>query len=1077
MRADHDPSLATLLRSGSAVGLTDGELLERFSRRDGEAAEFAFAVLVERHGPMVLRTCRAVLVDEHAALDAFQAVFLALARRGSSLWIGDSIAPWLHRVARHAAIRARRTADRRRKAEQGAPIPDRSGPARPDPELAAIVHEEVDRLPERHRAAIVLCDLEGKTHEEAARRLRCPVGTVKSRLARGRDRLRDRLARRGLAPEMAVFGPIRDALPAGLARSTVERAAALAMAPTAPFVSLGGLAMTLAVGLAIGATLWFQAPGDTGPEKPAEKPAPPASRPADLAWRRTDRYEPPDFDRFFPDDPEGGRQLDAIFGQDPEGSPDVPAKAEALSATEAARVVRQGLRRTTANREPIIRWLGQRFVWGASRQDPRAIEILYHASDHRGPLVHFVESPMIYFGLMRVEPKTPAIVHAMVDWCMHVENSMDWEWVSLAVRKDPAQAKAFLRPYLDSDDKMIRARAAVVAKFLDHDPGRHEANLAWARERARAKSGYLLPRIEKALRTGTSRERIDAMERAGRERLDLLMDESFAPAFRAAAGDESPFVRERTIEFLARFSGWDEGRPWNGVAADILLDLSRDRDREIRHTAIESGLTPLPPTRREATIRRLVEVAVEESHDGPADADFLNRIAWGLQDDRDAAAKILDEIARGPDPARSRAALAVYKTITGRTPPGAAPASPDDRKGYAKSFRDLYDHLGKVYPSFAIKGIDWPKVGRELLPRIEAVRTEEEFGLLVEELVARLEDSHAAVTDGTATPPAPPDPFQWDPWIASLIDDRGRPVLYAVTPGTSAWKAGLRNGMTVLSVNGVPAAEAMDRWLSHRRKYTGYSSERYLRYDAARFFHRQGERNAKLALEVETVDGRTMGVALKAEARVWYIPRLPVPRQGIEDGGADVQWVRLDDGIGYILVRRIREGLKTDLDQALNALGEIRGLILDVRGNSGGGFDTATAFRNFDLAPADGKAHRPLYRGPIALLIDERCISAGEGWASWFVARRRARLFGSTTAGASARKEEYTLTNGLYKVVVPVKAYTGFLDRPIERRGLEPDVSVRCTAPDLARGRDTVAEAALRWLKSPEAAKPPATAD
>jgi C-terminal processing protease CtpA/Prc len=74
-------------------------------------------------------------------------------------------------------------------------------------------------------------------------------------------------------------------------------------------------------------------------------------------------------------------------------------------------------------------------------------------------------------------------------------------------------------------------------------------------------------------------------------------------------------------------------------------------------------------------------------------------------------------------------------------------------------------------------------------------------------------------------------------------------------------------------------------------------------------------------------------------------------------------------------------------------------------------------------------------------------------------------LFGTTSAGASCRKTTYTLTDGLYRVVVPVKAYAGFLDRPIERRGLEPDVEVRCTASDLSRGRDTVAEAAAGWLR------------
>ena len=98
------------------------------------------------------------------------------------------------------------------------------------------------------------------------------------------------------------------------------------------------------------------------------------------------------------------------------------------------------------------------------------------------------------------------------------------------------------------------------------------------------------------------------------------------------------------------------------------------------------------------------------------------------------------------------------------------------------------------------------------------------------------------------------------------------------------------------------------------------------------------------------------------------------------------------------------------------------------------------------------------------MLVDAGCISAGEGWASWFVAKKRAKLFGTATAGASGRKEEYPLSNGLYRVRFPVKAYLGFLDRPIERRGLEPDVEVRCKAGDLAAGRDTVVEAARAHL-------------
>src|SRR5690242_16114294 len=91
--------LRTLFSVGVTAGLTDGQLLERFATRRGEAAELAFAALVERHGPMVLRACRGILRDDHEAHDAFQATFLILARKSRTLWVRDSLGPWLHRVA------------------------------------------------------------------------------------------------------------------------------------------------------------------------------------------------------------------------------------------------------------------------------------------------------------------------------------------------------------------------------------------------------------------------------------------------------------------------------------------------------------------------------------------------------------------------------------------------------------------------------------------------------------------------------------------------------------------------------------------------------------------------------------------------------------------------------------------------------------------------------------------------------------------------------------------------------------------------------------------------------------------
>src|SRR5580658_10419249 len=114
--------LRTLFNVGVAGDLTDGQLLERFATDRGEAAELAFTILVERHGPMVLRVCRSVLAGEFESDDAFQATFLVLVRKARGLWVRDSLGPWLHQVAFRTASRARRAAALRRRHEERASI-------------------------------------------------------------------------------------------------------------------------------------------------------------------------------------------------------------------------------------------------------------------------------------------------------------------------------------------------------------------------------------------------------------------------------------------------------------------------------------------------------------------------------------------------------------------------------------------------------------------------------------------------------------------------------------------------------------------------------------------------------------------------------------------------------------------------------------------------------------------------------------------------------------------------------------------------------------------------------------------
>jgi RNA polymerase sigma factor (sigma-70 family) len=234
-------SLRVLLETGSMAGMTDSELIERFTASRDSGAEAAFGALVSRHGPMVLGTCRLLTGDPHTAEDAFQAVFMVLARRARSVRRPELVGPWLHGVATKIARKARLQADRRHRREktevemagiesmgsEGAACTIRN-------EDAAAVHEEIGRLPERYRRAVVLSHFEGLTHAKAARRLGCAPGTVSSLVSRARDLLRNRLVRRGLnlgaLVVTAVLEPklVSATVPFALERATIQAAVSFA---------------------------------------------------------------------------------------------------------------------------------------------------------------------------------------------------------------------------------------------------------------------------------------------------------------------------------------------------------------------------------------------------------------------------------------------------------------------------------------------------------------------------------------------------------------------------------------------------------------------------------------------------------------------------------------------------------------------------------------------------------------------------------------------------------------------------------------------------------------------------------
>ena len=244
--------LEVIFDVGTVGGLSDGELLDRFNERRDAAGEAAFATVVRRHGPMVLEVCRRRLGDSHHAEDAFQAVFLVLRGRPARCAIPTGSVPGSAGWPSARAEIARRL-DRARRREAEAPGLRLAVTASPEAtaierEHAEALRVEIERLPETFRLPLLLCYFEGLTLDEAARRLRWPAGTLRSRLARVREKIRRGLARRGVAMSTLATAAILDppsasaSVPPALVEATTRAAIHFASGTAA-----AGPAATIAV--------------------------------------------------------------------------------------------------------------------------------------------------------------------------------------------------------------------------------------------------------------------------------------------------------------------------------------------------------------------------------------------------------------------------------------------------------------------------------------------------------------------------------------------------------------------------------------------------------------------------------------------------------------------------------------------------------------------------------------------------------------------------------------------------------------------------------------------------------------
>ncbi len=299
----HTRSLLAHLHRLAAPAAPDATLFSCWTEQRNQQA---FAALMARHGPMVLGVCHRILGDVQEAEDVFQATFLVLARQTSPLRQPESLAGFLHTVARRLARKARAALRRRQRMQMNAQTPEPIDPQPPaldvlsGRELLALVDEEIGRLPEVYRLPVLLCLMQGRTIEEAARQLGWSIGSLRGRLTRGRERLRERLSRRGLDLSVGVVALLAPAaVPEKLLAEGVRHLTSPVPATVGTLaggmmralkLKIAGLAVILAA--AIGLTAHLSMLRAPQPEMPAaDSPVAPPAQAKDEP--RHDRYGDP----------------------------------------------------------------------------------------------------------------------------------------------------------------------------------------------------------------------------------------------------------------------------------------------------------------------------------------------------------------------------------------------------------------------------------------------------------------------------------------------------------------------------------------------------------------------------------------------------------------------------------------------------------------------------------------------------------------------------------------------------------------------------------------------------------------
>lgn len=368
---------------------------------------------------------------------------------------------------------------------------------------------------------------------------------------------------------------------------------------------------------------------------------------------------------------------------------------------------------------------------------------------------------------------------------------------------------------------------------------------------------------------------------------------------------------------------------------------------------------------------------------------------------------------------------------------------------YTSDMEAFIKEIDKTYPFFELKGIkdDWESAKSGLLAQASAARSDADFLAVVNRAVCILRDGHMRITE-SETPPERNEQ-EYCPGI-SFIPGDGETVMVLYPPAELREK--LPTGTIVTKINGQDARKHLDAEAAEAWKGGGWFSSPQR---ASLFVYRIALKGKEG--DAYTIHGLVRGrekefkLTCKHEVSGWpHSYHLP---EGLEQSGRSSFHAKLGSGVGYLYLRRVDSSVVPGIDKALASLPDAKGWIVDLRGNSGGGYDESLTTR-IEKFPR-----------PVAVLIDAGCVSAGETLARDFRTKANARLFGQPSAGSSSSKYRWTFPSGVATLSLPTRSRFRSDRKPIEFHGIMPDEVVHPVPEDLQEGRNTCIRLAEAWLK------------